>query len=64
MAAYWGQRVADRHAARVGAERRRLAGLADRADKQHALLLAGDERDVFGEFPPDQRVGEFHSARA
>lgn len=50
-AGYWGRRLADGHAERVAAERRRLAGLVTRADQQHAWIRAGDERGVFGEFP-------------
>lgn len=52
VAVYWGRRAADRHAERVGAERDRLAGLVARADEQNYWVLAGDERGVFGEFPP------------
>jgi hypothetical protein len=56
-------RAVERHAERVEADRRRLAGIAVRADRQHAWVLAGDERGVFGEYPPDPRVGEFPAAR-
>lgn len=36
-------------------ERRRLAeDLALRADIQHSLVLAGDPRGVFGDYPPSQ----------
>jgi hypothetical protein len=51
-AVYWGRRVADRRAERVEAERRRLAELVARADAQHRMVVEGDERGVFGEFPP------------
>jgi ABC-type transport system involved in cytochrome bd biosynthesis fused ATPase/permease subunit len=37
------RRVDKRHAAR--------AALVARADQQHAWVLAGDERGVFGEYP-------------
>ena len=49
-AGYWGRHVADRHAACVEAERRRLAEIAARADEQHAWVMAGDERGVYGEY--------------
>ena len=45
-------RVADRRAELIEAQRRRLAGLAARADEQNRLLMQGDERGVYGEFPP------------
>jgi hypothetical protein len=45
-------RAVDRHAERVEAERRRLAGLVARADQQHAWVMQGDERGVYGEFSP------------
>jgi hypothetical protein len=47
VAAYWGRRFADRHAERVEAERRRLAGIVARADQQHAWVLAGDPRGTY-----------------
>jgi positive regulator of sigma E activity len=34
------------------AERQRRAELCARADRQHAAVLAGDERGVYGEYPP------------
>ena len=49
---YRAVRAIDRHAERVEAERRRLAEIAARADEQHRLVLAGDDRGVFGEYPP------------
>jgi hypothetical protein len=45
-------RMAHRRAKRIEAQRRRLAGLAARADEQNRLLMQGDERGVYGEFPP------------
>jgi hypothetical protein len=39
-------------AERIEARRRRLAGLAARADEQNRLVMQGDERGVYGEFPP------------
>jgi hypothetical protein len=51
-AGYWGRRVADRHAARVEAERSRLAGLVARPDQQHDWAMQGDPRGTYGvEFP-------------
>ena len=52
VAVYWGRRVADRHAERIEAERRRLAGLMGRADAQHNWTLQGDDRGLYGEYPP------------
>ena len=46
---YWGRRVADAHAERVEAEQRRLAGLVARADQQHARVMQGDPRGIYGE---------------
>jgi hypothetical protein len=38
---------------RVLSERRRMAELCARADRQHAAMLAGDELvGVYGEWPP------------
>lgn len=34
------------------ARRQQLAELAARADQQHAWVLAGDERGVYGVYPP------------
>jgi nitrate/nitrite transporter NarK len=47
-AAHWTRRVADRHAKRVEAERRRLADLVARADRQHNWVMKGDPRGTFG----------------
>lgn len=49
VAAHWGRRVVDRHAERVNAERRRVAELVGRADRQHNWVLPGDPRGTFGE---------------
>jgi hypothetical protein len=48
------RRRVDRRADRAEARRRRLAGLAARADEQHWLVLQGDERGVCGEYPPSE----------
>jgi hypothetical protein len=45
-------RWAHRRAERIEAQRRRLASLAARADEQNCLWMRGDERGVYGEFPP------------
>lgn len=50
-AVHWTRRAVDRHTERVEVERRRLAGLVARADEQHAFVLAGDERGIYGEYP-------------
>lgn len=52
VAVHWGRHAVDRHAERVEAERRRLAELVARADEQHAWVMQGDERGVYGEFSP------------
>jgi hypothetical protein len=51
VAAHWTRLAVDRHAERVNAERRRLAEFAARAEEQHAWVLTGDERGVYGEYP-------------
>jgi len=48
VAVVWARRAADRHAGRIEAKRRRLAELAARADQQHAWVMAGDDRGVYG----------------
>jgi hypothetical protein len=45
-------RRGQRRAERIEAQRRRLAELAARADEQDRLVMQGDERGVYGEFPP------------
>ena len=50
-AAHWTRRAADRHAERVEAEQRWLAGLVARADQQHNWAMQGDPRGTFGEYP-------------
>jgi hypothetical protein len=37
---------------RAAADRHRTAELCAHADRQHAWTLAGDDRGVYGEFPP------------
>ena len=37
---------------RVDAGYERRAALAARADQQHAWVLAGDDRGVYGDYPP------------
>ncbi len=46
--------LAFRAARRVDAEHRAQAALAARADQQHAWILAGDDRGIFGDYPPKQ----------
>jgi hypothetical protein len=48
VAARW----AHRRAERIEAQQRRLAELSVRADEQNRLVMQGDERGVYGEFPP------------
>ncbi len=45
-------RMVGRRVERIEARRHRLAELAARADEQNRLVMAGDERGVYGEFPP------------
>ena len=49
VAVYWSRRAVDRHAERAEAERRRLAGLVNRADQQHNWVMQGDPRGTYGE---------------
>jgi hypothetical protein len=51
FAVHWTRRAVDRHAERVEAERRRLAGLVARADEQHNWVMQGDPHGTFGEYP-------------
>jgi len=46
------QRAFREIAAAEAAEARRLAAVAKRADRQHRWVLAGDERGVYGAYPP------------
>jgi hypothetical protein len=48
-AAHWTRRAVDRHAGRVEAECRRVAGLVARADQQHNWVIRGDPRGTYGE---------------
>jgi hypothetical protein len=48
----FGPGVWARHEAAVAAERHRLAAIAARADEQHRLVTQGDERGVYGDYPP------------
>ncbi|WP_203799865.1 hypothetical protein [Mycobacterium heckeshornense] len=34
------------------ARRRQVAELAARADRQHAWVMAGDDRGIYGDYPP------------
>lgn len=52
VAVYWGRRVADRRIERVTTARRRVAELVARCDAENALVSAGDERGLSGDFPP------------
>lgn len=48
----WGVRAIRAADERVLARRQRLAGLAQRADEQHGLVMDGDDAGVYGEYPP------------
>jgi ABC-type Fe3+-siderophore transport system permease subunit len=39
---------------RVDAQYEKRAALVARADQQHAWVLAGDDRGVYGDYPPKQ----------
>jgi hypothetical protein len=39
-------------ACRIDARDAALAAIAARADEQHALILAGDDRGIYGEYTP------------
>jgi hypothetical protein len=39
-------------ARRVDARYEKRAALVARADEQHALVLAGDDRGIYGDYPP------------
>ena len=41
-------------ARRVDARENACVAIAARADQQHAWVLAGDDRGVYGQYPPDQ----------
>jgi hypothetical protein len=45
-------RMVGRRVERIETGRHRLAELAARADEQNCLVMQGDERGVYGEFPP------------
>jgi hypothetical protein len=50
--AWWGYRLWQQHcAARDAAAAERMA-IRARADQQHAQVLEGDDRGIYGEFPP------------
>jgi hypothetical protein len=50
--AAWG--AAMHHRAELEQRRRAHAALIARADQQHAWVLAGDDRGIYGEYPPKQ----------
>ena len=52
VAVRWGPGMHRRYQAAVAAERRRVAQLGARADEQHRWVLAGDDRGVYGAYPP------------
>jgi hypothetical protein len=45
------KRAVDRRGERIAAERRRVAELAARADRQHNWVMQGDPRGIYDEFP-------------
>jgi hypothetical protein len=48
--ALWG--VVTRQDAKFERQQRRRAALVARADEQHGQILAGDDRGLYGEYPP------------
>jgi hypothetical protein len=49
VAGYLARRAVDRHIERVDAERRRVAELVARADRQHNWVMQGDPRGTYGD---------------
>lgn len=49
VVAWWAYTL---HLAAVEQTARERAAIAARADEQHAQVLAGDERGVYGDYPP------------
>lgn len=49
----WLDRHLERRERRREAERLKLAAVARRADEQHAWTLAGDDRGIYGNYPPE-----------
>lgn len=47
---YLARRAVDRHAERVNAERRNVAELVARADRQHNWVMQGDPRGTYGDY--------------
>ncbi|KMV23314.1 hypothetical protein [Mycobacterium heckeshornense] len=52
LAIWAGRRACGEILAARHARLRQLAELAARADQQHAWVLAGDERGIYGNYPP------------
>jgi nitrate/nitrite transporter NarK len=50
--AWMAQRAFREIEAEEAADARRRAAVAARADQQHAWVMAGDDRGVYGQFPP------------
>jgi hypothetical protein len=48
-AGYWSRLAVDRRFARATAERRRLAEIVERADRQHNWVMQGDPRGTYGD---------------
>jgi hypothetical protein len=54
---YWCVKAWKRRTARIAALTARLAEIAARADQQHKLIMEGDPRGAYGEYPPAQLGG-------
>jgi hypothetical protein len=54
---YIGSRAWRAHRARVAARVHRRAELLARAEIQHRWFLAGDERGIYGRYPPRRMTG-------
>jgi hypothetical protein len=50
----WLDRRLDAWDAKRARGRERLAAIARRADEQHAQVLAGDDRGIYGDYAPKQ----------
>jgi hypothetical protein len=65
----WLDRRLDAPEARRARARDELAAIARRAELQNALVLAGDERGLYGDYPPESLhanalIGSFHLSRS
>ena len=55
VACWWCVRAWKGHLASADAVTRRNAAIAARADQQHQWVMEGDERGVYGDYPPPNK---------